>query len=161
MKKAKLQIRKFIQIDASSNKVWEVLLDAHQLSSWMPAVDQVLECDPEGEGLGSERRCQAKLAGKAGTIVEKVVEHVPGQWIRYAVIDDTFGMSKMFNDYSFQLSTAEIDGQTQVTSTTYYEPRNPFVALLNLIMMKRQFSSVLEAMLDGLKRHVESADWEY
>ncbi len=158
MKKAKLQIRKSILIDATLDQTWDVLLDAHQLPRWMPAVDEVLESDARREGLGSQRRCQARLAGKSGTIVEKVVDHVPGRSIRYGVIEDTFGMSKMFSDYSFELSTETIDGRTQVTISTYYDPKNFIVSLLNKAMMKRQFSSVLEAMLHGLKSHVEAAD---
>ncbi|WCL53466.1 SRPBCC family protein [Gimibacter soli] len=155
MKKGTLQIQETIFMDAPAHKVWDVLLDAPQLVHWMPAVNEVLEWDQSGEKIGSERKCRATLAGRSGTINERVVAHLPGVSIHYAVIDDTFGMSKMFNNYSFELSTQNSHGSTVVTSRTYYDSKNIFVAIMNKLCMQKKFKKVISSMLIGLKSHAE------
>lgn len=84
-------------------------------------------------------------------MVERVVDMKEKSYITYAVDEDSFGMGKMFADYTFRLSIGGSESGTRITIESFYTPRNPLYALMNRFMMKRQFSRVLDGLLEGLR----------
>lgn len=148
----KKQMERRTTIDAPQEAVWEVLSDSRLLPEWVPAVDEVVACSAEGEGVGAVRHCNVQLAGRSGRMVERCVEFTPMTRAAYVVDDESLGMQKMFSDYGFALNLIpEGNGQTHVRVDTHYTPRNPLYSFLNAVMMRRQFRSVVDNLLIGLK----------
>ena len=151
------QIAQSVEIHASTDIVWEVLADSRLLPHWVPAVEEVTSCSLDGEGVGATRSCTANLAGKSGTMVERCVEYTPTTRLAYLVDDESFGMRKMFDDYGFSLNLTTLDSErTAVTIETHYTPRNPVYAAMNATFMRRQFRSVANDILNGLRAFTEA-----
>ncbi len=151
------QIAQSVEIHASTNFVWEVLSDSRLLPRWVPAVDEVTSCSLDGEGVGATRSCTANLAGKSGTMVERCVEYTPTTRLAYLVDDESFGMRKMFDDYGFSLNLERLGSErTRVIIETHYTPRNAAYAVMNAILLRRQFRAVANDILDGLKTFTEA-----
>lgn len=151
---APLQGSNSVVIDASPARVWTMIEDASLLPRWVPLVDEV-EQHSECELPGSVRRCRVSFGGRSGYIVERCVEAEPERLLRHAVDEDSLGFNRMFRDYSFELRLAPATGGTRVECATFYEPRNPAVAALNALFMRRRFAATREEILAGLKRAVE------
>ena len=151
------QIERSTNIDAPPDAVWEVLGDSRLLPDWVPAVEEVTECSIDGEAVGEVRRCNAKLAGKSGHMVERCIEFAPMTRIAYVVDDESFGMRRMFEHYGFAINLESVPwGETLVTLQTHYTPRNPIYGLLNRLIMRRRFEKVCEEIVGGLKTFTES-----
>lgn len=88
-----------------------------------------------------------------GVVGLSVTDMKHERYITYAVDEDSFGMSRMFADYGFRLSLAPNGSGTQLTIESFYTPRNYFYSLVNTLVMKRQFSDVLDGLLAGLSRY--------
>jgi uncharacterized protein YndB with AHSA1/START domain len=151
--RGKKQLERSISSPASAGTIWAILTDSTKLAHWAPPVGSVESCDIDGEKIGSERVCTASLAGRLGTMVERVIDMKEMSHITYAIIEDSFGMSKMFADYAFRLSLAPNGRATRIKIESFYTPRNPLYTLMNRCMMKRQFSRVLDGLLAGLSSY--------
>lgn len=134
-------------------QLWQIIADSSTLHLWAPAVQRVDRFDHQGERVGSTRVCRASLAGRSGTIVERVADIDEGRSITYEVDDDTFGMTRMFADYAFRLSLSAESTGTRITSETFYSPRNIFFGLLNALFLRRQFEGVVDGILRGLSAY--------
>lgn len=86
------QIIRNTTINTPASAVWAVLSDSRLLPEWAPAVDEVTECSVRGEAVGEVRRCNVRLAGKSGRMVERCTEFTPMTRIAYVVDDESFGM---------------------------------------------------------------------
>lgn len=152
----KLQIEETIEIYKPAAMVFAIIDDTSHLQHWAPAVDKVTQWDERGEHVGSVRKCEASLGGKTGTMVEKVLAREEGNALTYGVIEESFGMTRILNDYGFVLSVLpSANGSTTATIKTYYTPKNVFVRIMNSTMMRRQFRLVVRQLLLGLKRYCE------
>ncbi len=150
-----LQGHSEMAIDASPARVWEVLADASLLPDWAPVVDRTTE-HADREEAGAVRRCEVTLGGRSGTIVERCVEAVPQRRLRHAVVEDSFGFTRMLRDYSFTLELRPRgDGATLVTCASFYEPRTLLARALNAALLRRRFASVRGELLGGLRAFVE------
>ena len=148
----RMQLEREIAIDAPVSTVWEVLSDARLLPEWVPAVDEVVACSADGEAVGTVRHCTVQLARRAGRIVERCVEFNPMTRAAYDLDDESFGMRRMFADYGFALNPiAEAGSRTRVRVDTYYTPRSAFYGLINVMVVRRRFRSVVDGLLVGLK----------
>ena len=74
------------------------------LPQWAPVVDAVTECSPAGEAVGEVRRCNVRLAGRSGRMVERCTEFTPMSRIAYVVDDESFGMRRLFEHYGFAIN---------------------------------------------------------
>jgi uncharacterized protein YndB with AHSA1/START domain len=146
------QLERTTEIDAPATVVWEVLSDSRLLPQWVPAVQEVVACSAEGEGVGAVRNCNVELMGRQGRMVERCVEFTPTTRAAYVVDDESFGLRKMFADYGFALNLRSNGGdRTAVTIETHYTPRNSLYSVMNAVMMRRRFAAVVDDLLEGLK----------
>jgi len=149
--KGRKQLERAASADVEPTRLWAVLIDSRLLPKWAAAVDHVEKCDGAGERVGAVRHCRVHLGGRAGQMVERCVELVPKREIAYVVDDDSFGMSRMFQDYGFRITLRPIgDRGTRVSIETFYTPRNGIYALLNSLVMRRRFRAVVDELLSGL-----------
>jgi hypothetical protein len=145
------QLKRTQTATAAASVLWDILSDSRLLPHWAPAVHAVEKCEVGGEVVGAVRHCRVELGGRTGRMVEECVDMVPGQSITYAVRDDSFGMARMFSDYSFRISLGSLGPRrTEVVIDTYYTPKNGMYALMNATFMRRQFASVVAQLLSGL-----------
>lgn len=145
------QLKRAQTASAAAGVVWNILSDSRRLPDWAPAVHAVEKCEVGGEVVGAVRHCRVELAGRSGRMVEECVDMVGGQSITYAVRDDSFGMAKMFSDYSFRISLSSVGPRrTEVVIDTFYTPKNLAYRLLNGAFMRRQFAGVVDQLLSGL-----------
>jgi uncharacterized membrane protein len=151
------QFERATTVDAPVDGVYQLFMDNQALPEWAPVVDAVLtEVGGDESGLGCTRTCAVTLAGRSGTMVERCVEAVPGSRASFAVIDDSFGVNRMLRDYSFTAHFAgRPDGTTRVRIETFYTPASLIAALLNRVIMRRRFRSVVDALLAGLRASAE------
>lgn len=149
------QVERSVWIDATPKSVWAVLEDSAQLSRWAPPV-QCVEAHDASERVGSARTCAVTMGGREGTMVERCVGRVDERELSYRVDEESFGMTKMFADYGFRIRLAPERDGTRVSIETFYSPRNVFYGAMNVLMMRRRFGTVVDGLLDGLRRHVEA-----
>jgi len=155
----KQQVFRTTTINTRAGVVWAVLSDSRLLPEWAPVVEEVTECSVAGEAVGEVRRCNVRLAGKSGRMVERCTEFTPMTRIAYAVDDESFGMKKLFEHYGFAINLASVGpDKTEVAIETHYTPRNPLYRFLNRVMMRRQFRKVCDELLAGLRAFAESRD---
>jgi uncharacterized protein YndB with AHSA1/START domain len=153
------QIVRNTRINAPAGAVWAALSDSRLLPEWAPVVDEVTECSVAGEAVGAIRRCNVRLAGKSGRMVERCTEFTPMTRIAYAVDDESFGMRKLFEHYGFAIDLAAVGpDKTEVAIETRYTPRTPLYGLLNRLMMRRRFRNVCDERSAGLRAFAESRD---
>ena len=151
------QIERSVTIAAPAQAVWAVLADSERLPQWAPVVEDVSVAASAGGPVGEVRSCTARLSGKTGRMVERRVEYEPGARIAFVVVDESFGMRRMFDDYGFALNLrARTDGRTDVVLQTHYTPRNAIYRLLNAAVLRRRLRAVCDELLDGLSHYTEA-----
>ncbi len=146
------QLERDTTVNAPVNVVYQLFMDSAELANWAPAVDAVTDQHGGDDGgLGATRTCAVTMNGKKGTMVERCVEAVPQTRASFLVVDDSFGFSTMLTDYGFtaHFSPAASD-QTTVRIETFYTPANPVAAVLNRLVMRHRFRSVVDQLLGGL-----------
>ena len=148
----KKQLEQDTTVGAPIEAVYGLFMDNAELANWAPAVDAVTaENGGDETGLGATRTCAVTMNGKKGTMVERCVEAVPQTRASFLVVDDSFGFSKMLTGYGFTAHfTPAASDQTTVRIETFYTPASPVAAVLNRLVMRRKFRSVVDQLLGGL-----------
>ena len=151
------QLERHTTVNAPVNVAYRLFMDNAELANWAPAVDAVTGTyGGDGTGLGVTRTCAVTMSGKKGTMVERCVEAVPETRASFLVVDDSFGFGKMLTDYGFTARfTPAANEQTTVRIETYYTPANPAAAVLNKLVMRRKFRSIVDELLGGLRTLAE------
>jgi uncharacterized membrane protein len=159
------QLERDTTVNAPVNVVYRLFMDNAELASWAPAVDAVTHQHGGDEtGLGVTRTCAVTMNGKKGTMVERCVEAVPDARASFLVVDDSFGFGTMLTNYGFTAHfTPAASDQTTVRIETFYTPANPVAAMLNRLVMRRKFRSVVDQLLGGLcalaeQRHTQTGN---
>jgi uncharacterized membrane protein len=151
--KGKSQGSNAILINAPQQQVWDTIIDSGSLHEW---VDMIKEVDNPTSSLNAERSCQLEFNGKKGSTNETcVVFDAPNKlgWVVYA---DTFGFTKMLDNYGLQYSLSTRGDTTEVTLASHYDPKNLMAKLMNTFMMKRMNNKMRGEMLESLKKYVEA-----
>ena len=146
------QLERHTTVNAPVRVVYRLFMDNAELANWAPAVDAVTGIHGgDDTGLGATRTCAVTMNGKKGTMVERCVEAVPETRASYLVVDDSFGFAKMLTGYGFTARfTSTASEQTIVRIETFYTPANPAAAVLNRLVMRRKFRSIVDELLGGL-----------
>jgi uncharacterized protein YndB with AHSA1/START domain len=146
------QLERHATVNAPVNVVYRLFMDNAELANWAPAVDAVIDKrGGDATGLGATRTCAVTMNGKKGTMVERCVEAVPQTRASFLVVDDSFGFTKMLTGYGFTAHfTPAASEQATVRIETFYTPAGPAAAMLNRLIMRRKFRSVVDELLGGL-----------
>lgn len=152
--KARVQGADELVIDASPNRIWDILVSSQELPKWMPVVQSTTG---DRETVGSVRECEVVFNGKPGRVVESCVEAVPERRIAWTMDEDSYGFGRMLADYGFAFDLEPRGvASTLVRTASYYEPRNLVVHLMNWFSLRRQFRTVRKRALSGLQRLAET-----
>lgn len=148
----KLQGSNAILINAPQQKVWDTITDSGSLHEW---VDMIKHVDNPTASLNGERSCELEFNGKKGTTNETCVVYDAPNKLGWVVYSDTFGFTKMLDNYGLQYSLADKNGSTHITLASHYDPKNFMVRLMNIFMMKRMNNKMRGEMLESLKKYIE------
>lgn len=136
-------------MNASKEKIWNILINGQALPAWMPMVQHTtsqIEC------LDAQRTCDVKMNGKEGTVKEKCVLFDEQKAIGWEMFYDEFGFSKMFANYGFSFELIAVnDHQTKVINRGFYNPKNLMVKVLNRLMMRNKSSKIRQVVLKGIR----------
>ena len=138
---------KKIEIDATAERVWEVLSDYGDVYKWAPIVAASRVLTASSTGLGAERACT--IPG-FGDVVETVTEWQNGRSLGYRVTGVP-GVTDQQNRFSVAL---EGDGSVVVLEVDLdmVAPEEHRAAA------ELQFAEVMETTLAGLKQYVETGE---
>jgi len=143
-------------INAPLEAVWSFSVDLTKIPEFHP---RVVKVDlPSGKTFrepGVSYRCH--LSGGKHTCVEKDVEIIPLQKIVTVLPEDTFGITKIFNDYRVETTFQMLGhGSTKVGISHYYSTTTLKAKLLNLIA-KGKIARDTQATLNAAKATIEAS----
>ena len=140
-----------ITINAPKNKIWRVIEDASLLPQWHPFVRSVTG----KHEVGQVRVCELDMGGQRATAEERCNTKSEQGKIIWTLEKDSMGTAQMFAmEYGFEIED-QGNGQTLVRSITSFTPQNEEAAGM-AEQTEAQFHKIHQAVLDGLKRYVES-----
>lgn len=145
------QIKSEIRINASKERVWEVLGDFGGVSKWAPTVVKSISTTTANEDIGCERECE--IPG-FGNVSERVTEWEEGTHLKF-VVEGLGPMKSMLNEFSIKP-----DGEdTLATMTVNFQMKFGLIgALMERLMVRRKISKQVQITLAGLKHHIETGE---
>jgi carbon monoxide dehydrogenase subunit G len=144
-----IQIERSREIDATPDRLWEVLADFGALASWVPMIQHTCPLSEQTEGVGTVRRVQVQRQ----TLVETVTIWTPPTTLAYTIE----GLPPIAG---VPVTTWRLTPQgpsTSVTVSTELDTgRNPVRVLVGRKVLER-LGLAAEFMLAGLAERVGSA----
>ncbi|HEY2406155.1 MAG TPA: SRPBCC family protein [Polyangiaceae bacterium] len=141
-----------IFIAASPDQVWKVLARLDGLAEYDPAIAEARIETRERSGLLAERRCELK---DGNWFRERVTAWEPERALAFELCECSFPVRSLAHRY--QLTTE--NGGTRVEQRMQYELKlGPLGAVLDALLVRRQWNAGIRAFFAGLKDRVESPD---
>lgn len=143
-------------INAPLDAVWSFGMDLTKIPEFHPRVVKVdLLAGKAFREAGVAYRCH--LSGGKHTCVEKDVEIIPLKKIVTVLPEDSFGISKILNDYRVETTFQKLDDcSTKVVISHYYSTTTLKAKLLNLIA-RGKIARETRATLIAIKAAIEAA----
>lgn len=139
-----------IKINASITTVWEYLADIGNIYQWNPGVVTSHTTTPEKTGLGASRYCDL---GNNNFLDEEVVTWRPQTQLTMRIKDTNLPFKTA--DIHFYLQPA--DEQTVVTVAPEYRLKFGLLGkLLDRFYVRDTYKKGMQALLAGLKKHIEA-----
>jgi uncharacterized membrane protein len=148
--------RQEVTIDAPLETVWAFTMDLTKIPEFHPRVSKVDLID--GKTFREPGVCyRCHLSGGKHTCVEKDIEIVPFEKIVTVLPEDTFGISKILENYTVETLFQRLgDASTRVEIRHYYATNTLKAKLLNLVA-KAKLAHETRAMLHAAKAAIEAA----
>jgi len=145
-------IKKSIIINASKEKVWDILSDFGNVQNLSPGIAKSYLTSTTKKGIGATRHCDFTSMGSQ--VEEKIVEWEKGKSFKIELYDTkNIPMMKGMNAY-FELENYE-DG-TKLSTTFTYHMKNIVGDLLNGMKMEKMNQKSWILFLAGIKHHTET-----
>jgi len=143
-------------IDAPLETVWSFSMDLTKIPEFHPRVFKIDLLDGKAfREPGVSYQCH--LSGGKHTCIEKDIEIVPQQKIVTVLPVDTFGISRIFSDYTVETIFHKLgDASTKVEIRHYYSTTSLKAKLFNLIA-KGKIARESQATLNAAKAAIEGA----
>ena len=140
-----------IAINASKEKVWEVLADFSGAANWAPTILESRSTTEANGGVGAERTCKHV---KMGNIEERIVAWEDGRSLSYDVIKGLpFPMKSLNNTWA----VSTLGDGALVTLTMDFGMKLGPLGLLAALMARPPMRKEMGVSLAGLKQYVEKA----
>jgi len=138
-----------IKIDASPERVWKVLANLEEVQHYNPLVEKTNYISTNKVGVGAARYCDFKPKGFSK---ERVTDWIPNELLGMQVVESSFPMK-----YTRWMTHLAADGKgTLVSQDLEYEIKFGLLGkLINGLMMKKKYDSILQSIFVGLKAYVE------
>jgi uncharacterized protein YndB with AHSA1/START domain len=139
-----------IRIAAPVDAVWKVLSDLDSIDRWNPGVLHSRGTPGHIAGVGAGRHC---LLPGDKYIDEEVADWRPGERLTMRIVATNLPLKSA--DIRFTLSDG--GGMTLVTVTPDYTVKYGNLGkVLDLLIVRRRYQRSINALLAGLKRHLEN-----
>lgn len=139
-----------IVINATLEKVWNILTTPELLDKYDPTVKKTTLISSEKLGLGAKRKVEM-LDGK-NWFDEKIADFEPMKKLSYQLTDCTFPIKGLKHTYSFK-----VEGNNVIVQQTMeYEVKFGILGkLMDAMMIRKQFDSGIKKFFTGLKSYAE------
>jgi uncharacterized protein YndB with AHSA1/START domain len=150
-----------LRIRAPLDRVWDAVEDLSLIPRYHSDVREVeYLSDTTRRGRGVSYRCVVP-DGRTGWCVERVVEHVPLRKTTIAIPEDSWGLSRMFDQFLVEISVEDLDsGTTLVRLQAFYVPRTLKAHLVNILRLRPTMRRRALRTLEGLRHLVERPEPE-
>lgn len=139
-----------ITINASPDKIWNILTDLELLDKTDPTVKKATLISENKTGLNAKRKVFMQDA--KNWFDEKITVFKPNEELVYQLTDCSFPIKALKHAYSFQ----KIGNQTKVQQVMEYTVKFGFIGiLLDKMIIGKQFNSGVNKFLNGLKVYAE------
>ena len=140
-----------ISIDAPLTRVWAILANLAELADYDPTVRSAQVSSTAETGVGSSRKVTMR-DGKHW-FEERVTTFQPSAALAFELTSCNFPISRLNHSYRF----SEVAGNTTVIQEMAYTPKFGLLGkLMDAAMLRRSFSTGVNAFLGGLKKHAEA-----
>ena len=140
-----------ITVNASIDKVWDVLTNLELLDKYDPTVKKSTLLSPKKNGIGAKRKVYM-LDGK-NWFDEKITVFKPNEALTYQLTDCSFPIKGLQHSYSFE----KFGNQTKVKQVMQYTVKFGLLGkLLDAIMIRKQSDTGIKKFFAGLKSYAET-----
>ena len=140
-----------VTVNASIDKLWNILTDLELLDRYDPAVKKATLASAEKTGMGAKRKVDM-LDGK-NWFEEKITVFKPNDALTYQLTDCSFPIKGLKHSYSFE----QIGHQTKVKQVMEYTVKFGLLGkLLDGLMIRKQSDSGIKKFFAGLKSYAEA-----
>ncbi|MFY0688307.1 MAG: SRPBCC family protein [Cyclobacteriaceae bacterium] len=144
---------KNIQVNASQQKVWEVMSNLGDIYKFNPNVSKSFYNGDQKSGIGASRTCELIPAG--------IVEEVATKWNEgqsYTLEIIPIEKAPPLKNFYVHLDLTTVSkGITNVDVTMEYDTKLGAIGtIMNTLMIKSQLEKAITLLLDGLKLNLET-----
>lgn len=140
-----------ITVNASIDKVWEILTNLELLDKYDPTVKKSTLVSTEKTGIGAKRKVHM-LDGK-NWFDESVTEFKPNEALTYQLTACSFPIKELKHSYTFE----KIGSQTKVRQVMEYTVKFGLLGkLLDTLMIRKQSDAGIKKFFAGLKSYTET-----
>ena len=144
-------IHNHIDIAATPEQVWDVLADLDRLHEYDPVVTRSAVFGEQRDGLGAQRRCDAR---QGRYFVETVTEWDQPSRLQFTIIDCNLPTRDLTHTYTLDATPSG----TRVSQVMRYDTRfGPLGVILNWVMIRRTTDQGIKGFLAGLNTTVTNA----
>ncbi len=144
-------IQNEIIVNASVERIWNVLADLELLDKYDPTVKKSTLISDERTGMGAKRKVNM-IDGK-NWFEEKVTNFQPNQALTYELTDCSFPIKGLAHSYTFE----KIGTRTKVKQVMEYTVKFGFLGkLMDRMMIRKQSDAGIKKFFLGLKSYVEN-----
>ena len=143
-------------INAPLELVWSFGMDLTKIPEFHPRVSKVdLLSGKRFREAGVSYQCH--LSGGKHSCIEKDIEIVPLQKIVTLMPEDTFGITRILNDYTVETTLQRLgDSSTKMEISHHYSTNSLKARLLDLIA-RGKIARETQATLNAMKSAIETA----
>lgn len=144
-----------IKIDASKERVWEVLSDIGNIYQWNPSVTHSYSTSEEGSGEGATRHCDVQQGPIKGYLEERAFDWREGEGYKIQVYDSSLPVKEIVVRFNLK---ADGDHTVVEVSPEYQFKFGALGLVLDRLMFGPQFRKGMAGLLAGLKHYVETGE---
>ena len=142
-----------IRINATKEKVWEVLADFGGIYRWNPGVRHSYSTSESNQGLLATRHCE--LLKGDDYLNERILEWRDGKSFKVDIYETNLPLHRNVVEFSI---AADGSGTIVTAAPDYALKYGLLGRLMNQIVVQRQFKKGMEDLLAGLKYHIETGE---
>ena len=140
-----------ITVNASIDKIWNILTDLELLDRYDPTVKKSTLVSAEKTGMGAKRKIDMR-DGK-NWFEEKIIVFKPNDALTYQLTDCSCPIRSLKHSYSFE----KIGNQTKVKQVMEYTVKFGLLGkLLDSLMIRKQSDNGIKKFFAGLKSYAET-----
>ena len=131
-------------VDAGLERTWAAFDDLSLIPRYHPVVRDV------------EYKCIVPTGPGRGWCIEKVIDHVPLRSSTVAFTADSWGLSKLLDDFVTEIAMDPVEGtKTRVTLRGFYTPRGWRGWVMHALVIRRTMRKRARDTIRGFKRLLE------